>query len=237
MDLKQLKGIGPAKQARLKEAGVGSVEELARCDAAAVAKSTGYTVAAVKELRQRAAALSLVEDVRNLGPASVGTFADEAIVNLKRVYDASADRLAKELKVAQERVAVWQKEVQDSTKRLVEEAQTPEGRKRIVTATKEAAADGARKAQQQARELVVMVEKESKILAQRARDVQEKAPEYVAEARERTQKILRDAQAEIKQVTDRAQARMAADVERVKATADELTHMARSTLGVKQTQK
>lgn len=217
MDLKQIKGVGPAKQARLKEAGVTSVEELARCDVHQVAEATGYSVAAVKELRQRAAALTVVDDVRRLGPASVGALADEALVNLRRVYEASTDRLVHELKDAQDKVAMWQKEVQDSTKRLLEEAQTADGRKRIVVAAREAAADGARRVQVEAKELAALVERESKELSRRAKEVQEKAPEYVQQARQRTETILRDAQKQFKVVAERAQTRVAADVERVKA--------------------
>src|ERR1041385_7442301 len=75
MDLKHVKGIGPSKQEKLKAAGVGSVEALARCDPAEVGAASGIPVAAVKEYKQKAAALSLLEDLKGVGPATVGVLA------------------------------------------------------------------------------------------------------------------------------------------------------------------
>ncbi|MHB8632362.1 MAG: DUF4332 domain-containing protein [Thermoplasmatota archaeon] len=223
MDLKHIKGVGPAKQARLKEAGIATVEDLARCKVADVAERTGYSEKQVRELQARAAAAVVVEDAKNLGPASVGAFADEALANLKAVYEASADLLARELKHGQERVARWQKEVQESTQRLLIEAQTADGRKRIAVATRQAATDGAHKAQEQARELAQRVHTESHALAERAREIQKRAPSTLQEARERTESILKDAQAQIRLVAERAQTRVQADVEKVKGAREKFT--------------
>ena len=216
MDLKQLK-IGPAKQARLKEAGIATVEALARADESAVAEKTGYPVAAVRQLKQQAAALAMLTDAKSLGPASIPTFADSALEALRAAYHTSSERLGTELRLAQEKVAQWQKDSQAAGARLMEEAKTAEGRKRIAQATQSAARDAATR-----------LEAEGKVLAAKARDFQEKAPGYLAEARERTEKILKDAETQIREVAERAQARMQSDVEKVKAATEKAQGVVKS---------
>lgn len=222
MELKQVKGLGPSKAAKLKEAGITSVEELARADVAAVAKDSGLSVSQVKDFKQRAAGITLVADAKNLGPASLGAFAHEAARNLRDVTAASLDLLRKELKVAQSKMAEMQERANKAAKELAREAKTPAGRARIGAEAKQLAQEGAAKAQDAAETAAAWIQDESKRVMAQARDLQANAPKYVEDAKVRAETILHEAQKKIEAVAAKAQNTVKIEAEKVKAEGEEL---------------
>ena len=210
MDLKHIKGIGPSKQEKLKAAGIGSVDALARADVEQVAKDTGLPVSAVREYKQKAAALALLEDLKGVGPATVATLAEAGVQSLKDLTEASVDYLAKELKVAQTKIQAMQAEAAKNAKRIAEEAKTPEGRAKLVRESRELAVEGAHKAQEAAKQAIAQAQKTAK-------DIQEKAPQYV----EKAQVVLKDAETRAKAAAQKAQVAVKAEVQKVKAQGEQ----------------
>src|SRR5690349_21667548 len=125
MGLREIKGIGPAKQQKLRDAGIDTVEALARCEPPALAQETGIPLAQVRELKQRAAALAVVQDAKGFGPASVPTFATEAVKGIQEAFSVTLDKLADEIAAAQKSLARLQKQAQDAAQELAKEARTP----------------------------------------------------------------------------------------------------------------
>lgn len=218
MDLKHVKGIGPSKQEKLKSAGVGSVDELARCDPAAVASASGIPVATVKEYKQKAAALALLEDLKGVGPATVGVLAESGVQSLRDLYSASAKRLSRDLKVAQERIEGWQAQAKDASKRLAEQAKTPEGRKAILRESQAMAVEGAQKAQAAAKQALANAQKEAQVLQQKAKDLQAQVPEL----REKATVALKDAQAKVTVQAKKVQATVTHEAQKAKAQAEKV---------------
>lgn len=134
MDLREIKGIGPAKQQKLRDAGIDTVESLARADPAKLATDAGIPLAQVREMRARAAALSVMQDAKSFGAASVPTLASEAVKGLQEAVSLTVDRLAAELEQAQKSLAMLRKQAQEAAAELTKEAKTPAGRKRIAAA-------------------------------------------------------------------------------------------------------
>lgn len=218
MDLKHIKGIGPSKQEKLKAAGIASVDDLARADADSVASKTGLPVATVREYKQKAAALALLEDLKGVGPATVGVLAEAGIQSLKDLYTASAKRLSHELKVAQHKIEGWQEQAQEASVRIAKEAKTPEGRAKLVKESRAMAIEGAEKAQAAAKQAIAYAQKESQVIQARAREFQAKAPEYV----EKAQVALKDAQAKVTVQVKKAQQTVQHEALKVKAQAEKV---------------
>ena len=210
MDLKHIKGIGPSKQEKLKSAGIDSVDALARADVDVVANKTGLPVSAVREYKQKAAALALLEDLKGVGPATVATLAEAGIQSLKDLTEASVDFLAKELKLAQTKIREMQAQASKDAKRIAEEAKTPEGRAKLVKESKALAQEGAHKAQDAAKQAIAQAQKMSK-------DFQERAPAYV----EKAQVVLKDAETRAKTAAQKAQVAVKAEVQKVKAQSEQ----------------
>jgi nucleotidyltransferase/DNA polymerase involved in DNA repair len=218
MDLKHIKGIGPSKQEKLKAAGIKDVDALARADAATVAADTGLPLATVREYKQKAAALALLEDLKGVGPATVATLAEAGVQSLKDLYTASAKRLSHELKVAQHKIEGWQDQAQKASKRIAEEAKTPEGRQKLLKESREMAIEGAQKAEAAAKQAIAYAQKESQVIQARAKEFQAKAPEYV----EKAQVALKDAQAKATVQVKKAQETVKHEALKVKAQAEKV---------------
>jgi nucleotidyltransferase/DNA polymerase involved in DNA repair len=184
MDLREIKGIGPAKQQKLREAGISTIEQLSRADPAQLAAKSGLPLAQVRELRARAAALAVVEDAKGFGPASVPTLASQAAKEAQATLQSALDSVADELARAQKSLVKLQRQAQDAAAELADEARTPAGRKRIVAAGRSLAVEYAEQAQDAAQKAVAFV--------------QANAPKAIAEAREaveRATKAVKDAAA------------------------------------------
>ncbi|MHB1261104.1 MAG: DUF4332 domain-containing protein [Thermoplasmatota archaeon] len=218
MDLKHIKGIGPSKQEKLKSAGIKSVDELARCDPVAVAAEAGIPVATLKEYKQKAAALALLEDLKGVGPATVATLAEAGVQSLRDLYTASAKRLSHELKVAQHKIEGWQEQAQDAAQRIAVEAKTPEGRAKLVKESREMAIEGAVKAQAAAKQAIAYAQKESQVIAAKAKELQARAPEL----REKATVALKDAQAKATVQVKKAQETVRHEALKVKAQAEKV---------------
>ncbi|MEA3190458.1 MAG: hypothetical protein QOD77_1040 [Thermoplasmata archaeon] len=195
MDLRQIKGIGPAKQQKLRDAGIASVEQLARIDVLAVSSQTGIAEASLREYRQRAAALALVEDVKGFGAASVPALAEEAYKNLREATQAGLDRLATELGLLQKKIAELQEQAKKAAQELAEEAKTSQGRARIASAAREMATEYGQKAQDATKEALAKAQEQSRIVLERAPRVVE----------------------EVRLVAEKAQARVQSEADKVKA--------------------
>lgn len=199
MDLREIKGVGPAKQQKLRDAGITTIEQLARADPATLADQSGLPLAQVRELRQRASALALVQDAKGVGPASVPALADQAVRGLQGAFHVTLDRLASELAQAQKSLAKLQKQAQDAAAELAKEARTPDGRKRIAVASRELAQDYASRAQDAAAKAIAYV--------------QANAPDAIASAK--TQ--IGQAAATVADLSERLQATVKAEAAKAKA--------------------
>ncbi len=204
MELSNIKGIGPAKQQKLKEAGVDSVDLLARCDVDAVSKKSGLSADSVKQYKQKAVALTLMEDVKGMGPETVKVLAQSGIASLKDLYEASADFVAKEAQVAKDKAQAWQKQAQDLAARVASDAKTADGRKKLAGEAKDAAVTAAKKTQEMVVELLQKAQAEGEAAIAKAKELKEKAPGYVAEAREKAEKALKDADNKVKELQGKA---------------------------------
>jgi nucleotidyltransferase/DNA polymerase involved in DNA repair len=218
MDLKHIKGIGPAKQEKLKAAGIDSVDALARADAAAVAKQTGIPLVSVREYKQKATGLTLLEDLKGVGPATVATLAEAGVESLKDLYTASAKRLSHELKVAQHKIEGWQEQAREASERIVAEAKTPEGRQKLLKESRAMAVEGAVKAQAAAKQAIAYAQKESQVIQARAKEFQAKAPVYV----EKAQVAFKDAQSKVTVQVKKAQQTVQHEAQKVKAQAEKV---------------
>jgi len=204
MELKHIKGIGPAKQSKFADAGIGSVEALARADVATLAAKTGMSEAQVREFKQKAVALTLMEDVKGMGPQTVVTLAQAGITSLKDLYEASTERISKEAKVARERALEWQDEAKALAARVREESKTPEGRRKLLGEAADASKAAARKTQDTLVDLYHKARQEGEAAIARAQEVREKAPQNIQELRERTEKALREAEAKVREFQEKA---------------------------------
>lgn len=218
MELKHIKGIGPAKQEKLKAAGIESVDALARSDAGKVASESGLPLDTVKEYKQKATALTLLEDLKGVGPATVATLAEAGIQSLRDLANASSKRLAHEMKVAQHKIEALQAQAEKAAKRIAEEAKTPEGRAKLLKESKAMAQEGAVKAQAAAKDAIAFAQKESKVIQARAKELQAKAPEYV----EKAQVVLKDVQAKVTAAGQKAQVTVQHEAEKVKAQTEKV---------------
>ncbi|MFA5943958.1 MAG: DUF4332 domain-containing protein [Candidatus Thermoplasmatota archaeon] len=226
MDLKHIKGIGPSKQEKLKAAGIANVDELARCDPVVVSGKSGLPVATLKEYKQKATALTLLQDLKGVGPATVATLAEAGIQSLKDLYTASAKRLSHELKVAQHKIEGWQEQAQEAAARIAVEAKTPEGRAKLVKESREMAVEGAHKAQAAAKQALTYAQKESQVLQAKAKEFQAKAPQYV----EKAQVALKDAQAKVTVQAKKAQVTLQHEAQKVKAQTEKVVADTRARL-------
>lgn len=218
MDLKHIKGIGPAKQEKLKAAGVKSVADLAHADVDALAAETGIAAATLREAKQKAAGLQLLEDLKGVGPATVATLAEAGVQSLKDLYSASAKRLSHELQVAQHRIEGWQDQAREASKRIAEQAKTAEGRQKLLKESRDMAIEGATKAQAAAKQAIAYAQKEAQVIQARAKEFQAKAPEYV----EKAQVALKDAQAKATVQVKKAQETVQHEAQKVKAQAEKV---------------
>ncbi len=204
MELKHIKGIGPAKQAKLKEAGISSVEELAKADVATLAKATGMTEAALKEFKGKAVGLTLIQDLKGVTPDTIKTLAMSGIDSLKDLYEASTERVAAELKVAQEKAKELQTEAKKLAEHVKEEAKTPEGRANLRKEAVEVTEKAIQKSRDVALDLYEKARKDGEAAIAKAKELQEKAPVALKEYREKAEKALKQAEATVKELQDKA---------------------------------
>ncbi len=198
MELTHIKGIGPSKQKKLTEAGIDTVEKLARCNVATVAAATGWTDATVKEYKQKAVAITLLEDIKGIGPATVKTLVENGIQSTKDFAAASSDFLAEKLEVTKARVQTWQTEATTLAKRVADDAKTPEGRKKLANEGKELAVQTAKKTQENVKKILDLAQKEGEAAIAKAKDLRERAPAALHEAREKTETALKTAEERVK---------------------------------------
>lgn len=206
MELKHIKGVGPAKQAKLQQAGITTVEDLARADVAAVAEKSGLSAAAVKEYKEAAVGLTLMQDIRGLGPNTIKTLAEGGIRNLKDLYEASSERLAAEAKVAQEKAREWQDEARKVYEHVREGAKTPEGRQQLAQEGRDLAVRAAKATRDQAEKMLANAQKEGEAAIAKAQELREKAPAILQDYRQKAEKALHDAEAQVKAVQEKAPA-------------------------------
>lgn len=204
MELKHIKGIGPAKQQKLKDAGISSVEELAKADIAKLVEATGMSEAALKEYKGKAVGLTLINDLKGITPETVKTLAMSGIDSLKELYEASAERIAAEAKVAKENVEKWQQEAKDLANRVAEDAKTPEGRTKLRHEAVELAEKTVQKTRDVAVELYHKVQHDGEVAIAKAKEIQEKAPEMLKEYREKAEAALKEAEARVKELQEKA---------------------------------
>lgn len=203
MELKHVKGIGPAKQQKLKDAGIGDVEALARCDVAAVAKKSGIKAAQVKEFKQKAVGLKLLEDVRGIGPETLRTLAESGVQSLKDLYEASADRLAAEAKVARNKIEAWQQDAKELAVRVADDAKTPEGRAKLRQEGVEVTRKAAVRTRDVAIEVYERARRDGEAAIAKAKEIQEQAPAKLQEARKRAEKALAEAEKRIQELQEK----------------------------------
>lgn len=217
MDLDKIKGIGPAKREKLKAAGIANVEQLARCDAAAIAGKSGLPLTQVKDLKHRAAALAILEDIKGLGPGSLGAFSERGGHAVRELYAASADWLAAEIKVAQERLAELREEAEAVARHVADEARTPEGRARLAGEAK-VASRKALDAAERSRDRAVSKARE---LRQRAPAALQRAEAAVKDAEARLRTAVQRSEAAVRAGARKAKARVGRAVDRAEAELDE----------------
>ncbi|HUR62589.1 MAG TPA: DUF4332 domain-containing protein [Candidatus Thermoplasmatota archaeon] len=224
MDLKQLKGVGPSKQDKLKTAGITSVEQLARADIAAVATKSGIPAAQVKDLKHRAAALAVLEDIKGFGPGSLGTLSDQGAVAVRELYSASADWLAAEIKVAQARLVELRAEAEAVARHVAEEARTPEGRGRLAQEGAALAHVAARKASETGKKAMAAAERSRDLAVTRAKEIQARAPEVLAQA----QVTVREAETRLKSAVARTEQVVRAEAQKAKARTERVVGQTRA---------
>jgi len=204
MDLRHIKGIGPAKQEKLKSAGIYSVDSLARADIDAIAKKSGLAADQVREFKEKAVALSLLEDIKGMGPQTVKTLAESGIQSLKDLYEASAEYIAAQAKVAQDKAKIWQAEAKKLADHVATEAKTAEGRKKLRSEAVDVAVKAAKKTQETVVELFHRAQKDGEAAIAKAKELRDKAPQYVHDARVKAESALKDAEAKVKQLQAKA---------------------------------
>lgn len=224
MELKHVKGIGPAKQEKLRAAGITSVEQLARADVPAVAAASGLPEAQVREYREKATALALIQDLKGAGPATVQAIADAGIQSLKELYQASTEWLAKEAKLAREKAKALQAEARELAERVARDSKTPEGRKALAADAKVAAQKAADATQKAAREAIAFAQKEGEIVMARAKELREKAPVVAAQAKARAQEV----QTKVAEAAGKAKAAVRSEAEKVKAANEQIVGKAKA---------
>ncbi|MCA1811627.1 MAG: DUF4332 domain-containing protein [Halobacteriales archaeon] len=226
MDLKTLKGIGPAKQEKLKSAGVTSVEQLARCDVAAVAQKTGLPAAQVKDLKHRAAAIAVLEDLKGFGPGSFAALSERGGHAVRELYAASADWLAAEIKVAQARLAELKEEAEAVALHVAEEAKTPEGRARLAVEGKAVAQAAAHKAKVTGKKALAAAERSRDLAVAKAREVQQRAPVVLQQA----QATVKEAEVRLKAAVQRSEEVVRAEAQKAKARTERVVGQAKARL-------
>ena len=198
MELKHIKGVGPAKQEKLKAAGIADVSSLAHGDVAEIAAKSGLTEAQVREYKQKAVALNLIADIKGMGPETVKSLAQSGVRSLQDLYEASSEFVAAKAKVAQEQAKAWQAEAQKLYEHVATEAKTPEGRKKLAGEAKDVAQAAAKATQEKFVELYHTAQKEGELAIAKAKDLKEKAPAYVQDAQKKAEKALKDAEQKVK---------------------------------------
>jgi predicted flap endonuclease-1-like 5' DNA nuclease len=226
MDLKQLKGVGPSKQDKLKLAGITRVEDLARADVAAVAHKSGLPAAQVKDLKHRAAALALLEDLKGMGPGSLETLSEQGAKSVRELYAASADWLAAEIKVAQAKLADLKDEAEVLARHVAEEAKTAEGRARLAEEGLAAAQSAARKAKATGQKALAAAERQRDLAVAKAKDLQKRAPAVLHQA----QVTVKEAEVRLKAAVKRSEEAVLAEAKKAKARTERVVGQAKARL-------
>lgn len=204
MDLKHIKGIGPAKQTKLKDAGISNVADLASANVDAVAKKSGLSASLVKDYKERAVALQLLQDVKGVGPSTVKALAESGIKSLQDLAKASAEFVAAEAKVAQGKAKDMVLEAEKLAKHVAEGAKSSEGRKQLVAEGKDLAERAAKKTEATVKDLLAQAQKEGEAAIAKAKEIQAKAPEMLHDYRAKAEKALKDAEAQVKALPSKA---------------------------------
>jgi nucleotidyltransferase/DNA polymerase involved in DNA repair len=217
MDLKKIKGLGPAKAQKLAAAGIDSLEALARADPEEVANKADLPVEQVKEFKHRAAALSLIEDLKGVGPESLDTLSQAGKESLRNLYSASADWLEAELKLVRNRLASLQAKATDVAHHIAEESRTPEGRKRLAKETSDLARKTAADAKVAGQEALVKAQKAAREIERRAPMVMKQAEAKVKAAETKVREAAAKAEKTLRVEAEKARARAENALDRAKS--------------------
>jgi predicted flap endonuclease-1-like 5' DNA nuclease len=224
MDLKQIKGIGPAKQEKLKAAGITTIDHLARADAEGLAVKTGLPLAQVKDLKHRAAALALIEDLKGIGPATLEALSEAGARSVRELYAASAEWLAAEMKAAQAKLAGLKAEAESLARHVAVEAKTPQGRARLAHEGKTAAQKAARSAQANGKTALAAAQRQSELALAKAQELREKAPQALHQA----QAAVQDAERRLKATVERTETVLRAEAQKAKARTERVVEQTRA---------
>lgn len=224
MDLKTIKGVGPSKQDKLKAAGIATVAELARADVKEVAAKSGLPVAQVRELKNRAAAHAVLEDLKGFGPASFDTLSEQGAHALRDLYAASADWLAAEIKVAQARLAELRGEAEGLARHVAEEARTAEGRGRLAEEGVRATRAAVQRAQEATRKALAAAERQRELAVAKAHELRGRAPEMMEQA----QATVKQAEERLRLAVRRSEELVHAEAQKAKARTERVVGQARS---------
>jgi predicted flap endonuclease-1-like 5' DNA nuclease len=204
MELKHIKGIGPAKQAKLQEAGIKDVQDLAHADVTAVAAKSGISADSVKQYKESAVALQLLQDVKGIGPGTVKTLAEAGIKSLKDLYEASTDYVAAQARVAQDTAVKMQTDAKVLYEHVLEESKTPEGRQKLAAEGRDLAKRAAARTKSTLEDILATAQKEGEAAIAKAKELRETAPARLQEYRQKAEKALHDADVQVKALQKKA---------------------------------
>jgi nucleotidyltransferase/DNA polymerase involved in DNA repair len=197
MELTHIKGIGKAKATKLADAGITDIHTLAKADVDKVAKQSGIAAATIRSWQEAAVGLTLIEDLRGVGPGTVKTLAEAGVSSLKDLFEASTEWLAAQAKVAEGRARQWQEEARKTYDRIRVEAQTTAGRQRLVAEGKDLATKAAKRTKQTAEQLLATAQKEGEAAIAKAKELRQSAPIVLQDYRLKAEKALKDAEAQV----------------------------------------
>ncbi len=217
MELSTIKGIGPSKQTKLNDAGIKTVGDLAHANVASLAETTGISASTIKGYKEQAVALTLIEDVKGIGPKTIQTLAEAGIRSLKDLASASSDFIAKEAAVAQEKAKEWKAQAETLAKRVAEDAKTPEGRQKLANEGKDFATTTAKKAEAAAKDAIAIAQKEGEMVIAKAKDLADKAPERVKVGQEKATALVKEAETFVKTEVEKVKAQNEGLLTRLKA--------------------
>lgn len=227
MELKAIKGIGPAKQDKLRAAGITDVASLARADVAKLSSLSGIPEDQVRILRERAVAHTLLADIKAVGPATLGVLGEKSAASIKSFYAASADWSEAQLRLLAARMDDVRLKAESFARHVAESARTESGRQALADEAKGFAARTASAAREQAQRAAKSVDATRKDIAAKAQDLGKKAPDLVLQAEEALKKAeervvqaARQAETVLRQESQKVRARAEAAVKSAKRRLD-----------------
>jgi hypothetical protein len=220
MNLQEMKGLSPVRAQKLGAAGIRNVEDLARADAAALAKKTGIPAAQLRELRHRAAAHAILADLKAVGPGTLEAWNEQASEAVRELYDASRAWLAAELKSTEKQLIALRSETERLSARVAAQARTPQGRAKL-------AREGSKLARSTARRAEVAANQARKAAQKTVADVRKRAPQIAKQA----QATIRDAERKFQVAARETERTILAEAEKARARTERVVAQARARLG------